>query len=421
MSKTITENNLLNIEKKVETMKDGSCLLSLNLVALSLSVDAYRTAKYFKQRLEQWQSCLPLGEAGDVNFAGWSSRIRHFILDIRSAYNIYKVQQNPHDDDRDSFPVLKERLQSINIYDGSMQIFSEIDGKDVPGIVVCALRELSDILLEINEFLNSPTEEMIAVSYEKWQSEYRKHYLRKFRKDYNNWKIQYSTRMLKKNLVKRRKEELDKFRTLFVSDDEFEQVFDVEQQNIDNDGLSRFLFTHSERFGESYMGARPMLSKEVVSLFDFVEFWQQIKADFQPVKKRTEKSAEKAAEEDSLMTQIDKVVERVEHLTTEKWEGRIVHLWHGIVKTFHQEIATAGPHEKFRDFSKKTVYSIIGHLKQCGVYRSNVANAEVTRLLEDGKNTGMRKYVNNGLEELDTDLRDKLRAHIADQMLILTA
>lgn len=66
---------------------------------------------------------------------------------------------------------------------------------------------------------------------------------------------------------------------LFVNDDEFEQVFDVEQRTIDLDGLSRFLFTHAERFGVSFIGDRSMFSNELLQLFNFIELWKLMQAD----------------------------------------------------------------------------------------------------------------------------------------------
>ena len=72
---------------------------------------------------------------------------------------------------------------------------------------------------------------------------------------------------------------MEEFKKLFVNDDEFEQVFDVEQRTIDLDGLSRFLFTHAERFGVSFIDDRPMFSNELLQLFNFIELWKLMQAD----------------------------------------------------------------------------------------------------------------------------------------------
>ena len=65
--------------------------------------------------------------------------------------------------------------------------------------------------------------------------------------------------------------------------------------------------------------------------------------------------------------------------------------------------------------SKKTVYCIIGYLKSNGVYDNSKTNVEVTKLLE-GCNNGMRKYINNGLEELDLALQKRLKDFISEEM-----
>ena len=49
---------------------------------------------------------------------------------------------------------------------------------------------------------------------------------------------------------------------------------------------------------------------------------------------------------------------------------------------------------------------------------TNVTNVEVTKKLE-GANNGMRKYVNNGLAELDQELKLRVEAHVEQEMLAL--
>ena len=67
--------------------------------------------------------------------------------------------------------------------------------------------------------------------------------------------------------------------------------------------------------------------------------------------------------------------------------------------------------EKFKEFSKKKLYCIVGYLKERNVYRSDETDANVTKLLE-GVNNGMRKYINSGLVELDESLRERLKVFI---------
>ena len=89
-------------------------------------------------------------------------------------------------------------------------------------------------------------------------------------------------------------------------------------------------------------------------------------------------------------------------------------LWKKIYKEFKIEIENAGSREKFREFSKKTLYCIMGHLKAKGVYHG-VNNVEFTRLLE-GDNTSMRKYINNGLSELDHTLRKRIEKLLESEL-----
>ena len=90
-------------------------------------------------------------------------------------------------------------------------------------------------------------------------------------------------------------------------------------------------------------------------------------------------------------------------------------MWKHIFTAFSREIAKAGPHEKFKEYSKKTLYCIVGHLKMKGVYSPSATNVEVVKLLE-GCNNGMRKYVNNGLDELDPKLHERLKAFLKEEL-----
>ena len=86
-------------------------------------------------------------------------------------------------------------------------------------------------------------------------------------------------------------------------------------------------------------------------------------------------------------------------------------MWKSIFTAFRSEISKAGPHEKFKEYSKKTLYCILGHMKSKGMDLSQVTNKEMTIELE-GANNGMRKYVNNGLTELHPELRKRISAHV---------
>ena len=60
----------------------------------------------------------------------------------------------------------------------------------------------------------------------------------------------------------------------------------------------------------------------------------------------------------------------------------------------------------------------MGHLKQRGVYEA-MDNVAFTRQLE-GCNNGMRKYINNGLVELEDSLRTHVK-RVLDQELTVAA
>ncbi len=408
---------LTNIEQKTNALASCSCLLSLNAISLSVAVDACRVTKYLEVLLAQWKQCLPLGDAKDVNFPLWGNKIWEMIQRVRYAYSLNKVEVNSYQFESECFLAFKERQAEVDALEASMEPFRALSGADVPTVAVCALRELNEVLMQITEFLNSPTEELISSSFEQWEACYQHHYSAACHSAYHKWKIQYSPRTLRKNLQERMREELEQFKQMFVSDGEFELVFDVEQQRIDSDGLSRFLFTHADRFGVSFIDARPMFSTNLVRLFDFVELWRLMQADQQPARKRAEKAAE---QEDELEKKVLEQVSKVQHLATEQWAGRLPQVWKSLLKAFRSEIAKAGAHEKFKEYSKKTVYCILGHLKLKGMYQSEVTNVEYTRLLE-GTNSGMRKYVNNGLIELEAKLKERIAEHVEKELLTLVA
>ena len=367
---------LTNIEQKTSALASCSCLLSLNAISLSVAVDACRVTKYLELLLAQWRQCLPLGDAKDVNFPLWGNKIWEMIQRVRYAYSLNKIEVNGYQFESECFLAFKERQ-------------AEVDA------------------------LNSPTEELISSSFEQWAACYQHHYSAACHSAYHKWKIQYSPRTLRKNLQERMRQELEQFKQMFVSDGEFELVFDVEQQRIDSDGLSRFLFTHADRFGVSFIDARPMFSANLIQLFNFVELWRLMQADQQPARKRAEKAAE---QEDELEKKVLEQVSKVQHLATEQWAGRLPQVWKSLLKAFHSEIAKAGAHEKFKEYSKKTVYC----MKLKGMYRSEVTNVDYTRLLE-GTNNGMRKYVNNGLIELEAKLKERIAEHVEKELLTLVA
>ena len=104
-------------------------------------------------------------------------------------------------------------------------------------------------------------------------------------------------------------------------------------------------------------------------------------------------------------------------LVLDDWSQQITPLWKHIFKEFGKEIAQVGVREKFKEFSKKKLYCIVGYLKERNVYRSDETYANVTKLLE-GENNGMRKYINNGLSELDESLRKRMKVFIDEKIAV---
>ena len=157
---------LTTIETKVEALNLCSCLLSLNAMSLSLAVDVCRTTKYFELVLNDWQKCMPLGEANDVNFAMWGGKLWEMMRKVRSAYMLQSVLVSEYKYEMDSYLRFKECQQAVDIYDSSLEALHEVKGEDVPTILMCSMRALSEVLMQISEFLNTPSEELLAISYE---------------------------------------------------------------------------------------------------------------------------------------------------------------------------------------------------------------------------------------------------------------
>ena len=134
---------------------------------------------------------------------------------------------------------------------------------------------------------------------------------------------------------------------------------------------------------------------------------------------RAYEKEEAKSQTDALEAMVMGYVEKVQHLVTDGWRPRHHDLWRKIYKTFKKEISKAGPHEKFKEYSKKTLYCIIGHLKQKGAYKQ-ISNLELTVTLE-GMNNGMRKYLNSGLVELEQSLRERIESFVDLEMQRLVA
>ena len=412
-NKTQQYTILSNFELKVDALGYSSCLLSLNAMSMSLAVDACRLTKYFELLLMEWQECLPLGDACDVNFTTWGSKVWEMIGKIRYVFSLNNVMLNQYEYESGSYLDFNDRQVTVGPIDDSMMPLQMVKEGEPGIILVCALRKLNEVLMKISEFLSSPTENQIMNSFEKWKDCYMKQYHQACLKKYNKWKIKYNPRTLKKNLKERMELELGNFRKMFLNDNEFELVYDSEHKDVDIDGVSRFLFTNTERFGVSQRDNRPAFSKELLRLFNFVDTWRMMQDDLQPKRKQLEKTG--ATGVDELEVKVMDLTNKIQHQADERWAQHLPKLWKSIYTKFRSEISKAGAHEKFREYSKKTVYCIIGHLKTKGVYQQQVSNVKLTTQLE-GANNGMRKYLNNGLIELESSLRVRIESFIDQEM-----
>ena len=412
-NKTQQYTILSNFERKVDALECSSCLLSLNAMSMSLAVDACRLTKYFELLLNEWQECLPLGDACDVNFTTWGSKVWEMIQKTRYAFSLNNVHLNLYEYESDCYLDFNKHQEIVGPIGDSMMPLQMVKEGESGIILVCALRKLNEVLMEISEFLSSPTEEQIMNSFEKWWDCYMKQYHPACLKKYNKWKIKYTPRTIKKNLKERMELELGAFRKMFLNDGEFELVYDADRKDVDIEGVSRFLFTNTERFGVSQRDNRPAVSKELVKLFNFVDTWRMMQDDLQPKRKQSEKAA--APVVDELEVKVNGLVGKLHHLAAETWSQHLPKLWKSIFTKFRGEISKAGTHEKFKEYSKKTVYCIIGHLKMKGVYQQQVSNLKLTTQLE-GANNGMRKYLNNGLIELEPSLRVRIESCIDQEM-----
>ena len=416
-NQTPTYTILKNFERKVEALDCSSCMLALTMMSMSLAVDARRLTKYFLMMLDGWRKCLPLGDACDVNFTTWGHNVWELMQKVRQVYSQNKVQLNVYEYNSASYLEFKNRLEAAEGNDESMKALMMISGSEAGTILMCAMRELNEELMEISEFLNSPTEEQIASSFDQWMACYEEQYHKACLKRYNKWKLKFTPRTLKKNVKERMKIEVEEFRRMFQSDNEFELVYDTEQMEVDIEGVSRFLFTNPERFGVSHIDKRQAFSKELLKLFNFIDVWRMMQSDMQTKRKQGEKAA--APVVDELDQKVKVLLDKIRHLTADNWKQHLPKLWKSIFTTFRTEISKAGSHEKFQEFSKKTLYCIIGHLKQKGAYKQ-ISNLELTVTLE-GMNNGMRKYLNSGLVELEQSLRERIESFVDQEMRRLVA
>ena len=404
---------LETIEREVEAADGEHRRLSLECLCRGMAVDVVLATGYFGELLTAWRQCLPLGEVSDVTFSQSASRLQRWISVVTASYRPVGVKVDADASNREMLTAFREWVAATaDSADGQ----PKPENCDVATVLVSALHELSDTLTTIARLLAKPTVKQIARSFERWKEFHKMYCSQELQEEYDQWKVQYPPRLLRRHLKERMVTEKEAFRQLFHDADEFEQVFDSECNAVDDDGLGRFLFTHSDRFGSSSLRQPfPYFSDQLRRVFDFVALWDWLRADLTPESVR--KKEEAKSQTDAMEVMVMGYVEKVQHLVTDGWKPRHHDLWQKILKTFRKEITRASPHEMFKEFSKKTVCCILGHLKQHGVYE-DVDNVAFTRQLE-GCNNYLRKYINNGLVELEDSLRTHVK-RVLDQELQLS-
>ena len=112
---------LTNLEQKTGSLPCCSCLLSLNAMCLSVAIDTVRLTKCFELMLAQWQECLPLGDAMDVNFPSWGDKIWDMIKLVRHAYSLNNVEVNLYEYESESYLRFKEKQSAVGALEDSME------------------------------------------------------------------------------------------------------------------------------------------------------------------------------------------------------------------------------------------------------------------------------------------------------------
>ena len=121
MDKTGELNILENLERKMGVLGGSSCLMSLNMMSLSLTIDVCRTARYFELLLDQWQECLPLGHARDVNFSSSGGKIWDMMKEVHRVYSLHNVSLNLYEYEAESYINFKEEQQQVGVYEATIR------------------------------------------------------------------------------------------------------------------------------------------------------------------------------------------------------------------------------------------------------------------------------------------------------------
>ncbi len=91
-------------------------------------------------------------------------------------------------------------------------------------------------------------------------------------------------------------------------------------------------------------------------------------------------------------------VHLIDNFMDEQWKALSADKWRQILEAHPSDLADTGK-QKFTDFNKKFVCSIIGELKYLGIYGSKTEVSELTMKLEGNAKAGQRNYIYNRLEK----------------------
>ena len=401
-------SKLERVRLAVSLTEGCESLLSLNAVCLDVAIEACEAHGALDFDYVMWKGVLPLGEALDVNFNAWGGKLWWMLQAVSNAYKRMNVECNSLAMDTESYVRFKDSYRN-----GSLEALVSIGSENIPNVAICAIRELYELVMNIAELLNNPSEELITQSFESWFNNYQQVFGPECRKVYCRWKNYFGKRTRRKHLMERREKDLASLKKLYFQDkdDEFEEVFDPQNNCFDMDGIAHYLFKNPRVFGFSSTEPNCGISKELHEFFDYLERWRMMEEDLRPRAQKGQKEREEK-KRDTAADEVLEYVGRIGGFAAKGWETNIHALWQKIVRRFAAQIMQAGKRETFKKFSKKTVCCIVGHLKKLGIYE-NVPTAKMVVELE-GKNTALRNYLGSGLAELNEDTQKEIKAYISE-------
>ena len=139
--------------------------------------------------------------------------------------------------------------------------------------------KISDTLSRVDDAISYPSEEFLKEIYTMLLKIYDKKVKRKIIREYNLWKGQHSRRLLAKKLRDKIGDEKQRLATN-IGEDSFSEVFDSENDEVDTDGVARYLL--SGRFGKQHGFIHEGLdfnSEECVHIYRFIILFEHLRSD----------------------------------------------------------------------------------------------------------------------------------------------